>query len=177
MSGLLDSAPGMLATVASAVGTVIWFVGTAVRRYRALDIARKQSAIPPSPQIQSPGPAVDAAVLARLRSLEEHDVLTTALTRSEHRVDDLEQQVQELRREIERLTVKCNAERAISELRLSLLRAKNEHVARLQEDLARERSRRRGIAIEVAAEHEHRDASQAGQLQDAIRTPLRPPAR
>ena len=175
MSGIADSGPaagGFMLAVLYAIGHII----VAVSKWlKAREQAREMAAVPPT-VVRPPGPDVDAAVLARLQRLEEHDVLTTALSRSEARVDDAERQIQELRRELERVTLQRNAERAVAALKDSLIRAKDERIARLAEDLARERTRRRGGAIEVAAEHEHRDASQAGELQDALKTPLRPSA-
>ena len=152
-------------------GLVVWLH----KHYEDRKRKRDMDAVPPT-QLSPPGPAVDAAVLRRLQRLEEHDVLTTALAGSERRVDDIEAVVQDLRRQIERLTVQRNAERAVNSLKDSLLRAKDERIVRLEEDLARARVRSRGGVIEVAAEREHRDASQAGPLSDGLPTPLRPGA-
>lgn len=176
MTGILDSGPGSLATMATAIVFVVRLAVAVAKRWRATQ-DKAMSEVPPSPQLAPPGPDVDAAVLARLQRLEEHDVLTTALAQSERRVDSLEELVQDLRRQVERLNLQLNAERAVAALRASLLSAKDERIVRLEEDLARERTRSRGGAIEVAAEREHRDASQAGPLADGLPTPLRPPPK
>ena len=170
MSGAPEAGTWIGATV-----TVLGYV--IVRAAKWIEDRRRKTAMESVPHstLPPPGPAVDAAVLRRLQRLEEHDVLTTALTRSERRVDDIEQLVQDLRRQIERLTVQRDAERAVNSLKDSMLEAKQSHIVRLEEDLARARVKRRGGAIEVSTAGEHQDASTISRLQEAIRTPLRPP--
>lgn len=172
IANLADDAPtagGSLIAVLSALG---WLVVRAAKWLQERDRARKMASVPPS-QLAPPGPAVDAAVLARLRSLEEHSTLSAELARKGWVVDELEATVRALRRDLERLATQLRSERAAGAIKDSLLAAKDARIARLEDDLARHRLR----VVEVAADGEHMDAAESGPLQDALKTPIRPPKR
>jgi hypothetical protein len=163
-------AGGWIGMAVTALGSLIVWL------HKHYEDRRRKTAMAAVPRtsLAPPGPAVDAAVLARLQHVEEHQALTAALSRAGWQVDEAERELAALRLENARLATQLKIERAGRGIADSLIRAKDEHIARLAEDLARERTRRRGGAIEVAAEHEHRDASQAGPLADGLPTPLRP---
>ncbi len=172
IANLADDGPaagGSLVAVLSALG---WLVVRAARWLQERDRARRMASVPPT-QLAPPGPAVDAAVLARLRSLEEHSTLSAELARKAWAMDDLERTVHALRRDLERLATQLRSERAAGAIKDSLLAAKDARIARLEEDLARHRLR----VVEVGADSEHRDAAEGGPLQEALKTPLRPRPR
>jgi hypothetical protein len=176
MSYLADSGPAAGGTVLAVLSSLGYLVIWLAKWLRDRDRTRAMQSVPRT-SLAPPGPAVDATVLARLRQLEEHQTLSAELARAGWQVDEAERELAALRLENGRLATQLKIERAAKGIADSLLKAKDEHIVRLQEDLARERTKRRGGAIEVAAEHEYRDASQAGPLADGLPTPLRPPAK
>lgn len=176
MSAIADSAPTVGGMI---VGTLValYQITTALAKW-SQERARKRDmdAVPPT-RLAPPGPAVDAAVIERLRHVEAHQQLAAELARREWSMADQDRELAALRAENAQLSTQLKIERAGRGIANELLRAKEERIARLEEDLARARARRPPAARELPPEHEHRDAAVSGELQDAIRTPLRPPAR
>lgn len=152
---LIDSTPGSIATYASIIVGVYRLAIAVAKRWRATQ-DRAMSEVPPSPQLEPPPP--DPAVLRRLDAIEHESALSVALVRERGVVDDLRRELLETRAERDQLLVELRAERALT--------------ARLRAEIRARRAR--GAAVEVSAA-EHRDASQAGPLQDSLQTPLRPP--
>lgn len=152
---VLDSGPGSLATMATAIVFVVRLVVAVAKRWRATQ-DRAMSEVPPSPQFQPPPP--DPHALKRLDRVEHESALSVALVRERGVVDELRRELAETRAERDQLVVELRAARALVERLRAEIRAR----------------RARGAAVEVSAA-EHRDASQAGPLQDSLRTPLRPP--
>lgn len=173
MTGIADNAPaagGFLLTVLYAIGHIIvWYS----KRLRKRDEAAMVK-VPPSPQLQPP--QIDHGVLARLDCMDAANAMSVELHHTRSTLDERDRRIRELERENADLVTRLKIADAAKGIADSLLRAREEHIAWLQEDLAKERTRRRGGVIEVS-EAEYRDASQAGPLADALPTPLRPPRR
>lgn len=156
---ILDSPQGVGAGLVVLLGGALKAL-TAYLEWRNRREQRRVSKIPPSPQLAPPQP--DPHALARLDRIEHETALSVALYRERQAVDDLRRELAETRAERDQLTVELRAERALT--------------ARLRSELARAKARGRGVAVEVSVA-EHRDASQAGTLQDSLQTPLRPGPR
>lgn len=154
---ILDSGPGSLTGMAAVIVFVIRLVVAVAKRWRATQ-DKAMSMVPPSPQLEPPKP--DPHILARMDRVEHESALSVALFRERQAVDDLRRELAETRAERDQLVVELRAAHAL--------------VGRLRSELAKAKARGRGVAVEVSAA-EHRDASQAGPLQDALKTPLRPP--
>lgn len=169
---ILDSGPGSLSLMATAIVFVVRLAIAVAKRWRATR-DKAMTTVPPSPQFQPP--PTDPTVLARLDCMDAANAMSVALHHARANVDERDRRIRELERREAELETQVKIERAGRAIANDLLRAKDERIVRLQEELARERTKRRGGVIEVAAEHEYRDASQAGPLADALPTPLRPP--
>lgn len=156
MSGIADDAPTIGGMASGTLAALYYLLTTFVRWHKARAIAKEQAKVPPSPQLEPPPP--DPAVLRRLDAIEHESALSVALVRERGVVDDLRRELVETRRERDQLLVELRAERALT--------------ARLRAEI---RARRNRGAVEVSAA-EHRDASQAGPLQDSLDT-RRPPKR
>lgn len=174
MLNILDSPEGMGGAAVVLLGGGLKLVTAYLEWRKTRDAKRAMSLVPPSPQLQPPGPAVDAAVLARLDRAEQHDALTTALLRERWTVDQRDRELADARRELAAKTLALELEQAGHGITREQLRARDDLVARLRAEL--DRARRRRGAVETTSPV-HRDASQAGPLQDALRTPIRPPAK
>lgn len=165
MSGIADSGPvagSFMLAVLYAVGHLLVAGSKWLKeRERKREEAKVQpTALPP------PGPEADAAILARLRALEAHQEWTAAM-------DDLERQLAQARAEAANLAARLHVAEAACRVAHSQLAARDALLRRLRDQLASERVRHHGAAVEQV-EAEYRDASQAGPLQDALPTPLRP---
>lgn len=151
---ILDSGPGSLTGMAAVIVFVVRLVVAVAKRWRATQDKAVQ-AVPPSPQLEPP--KSDPHGLQRMDRVEHESALSVALVRERQAVDELRRELVETRGERDRLAVELRHARALVERLRAELRAKS----------------RRGAAVEVSAA-EHRDASQAGTLQDSLQTPLRP---
>lgn len=169
---ILDSGPGSLATIATVIVTVVRLAIAVAKRWRATQ-DRAMSDVPPSPQYAPP--PTDPTVLARLDCMDAANALSVALHHARSEVDERDRLIRELEREKADLATQLKIERAGRGIANDLLRAKDEHIVRLQRELAVARARTRGAVVVEVSEAEHRDASQAGSLADALPTPLRPP--
>jgi hypothetical protein len=154
---ILDSGPGSLTGMAAVIVFVIRLVVAVAKRWRATQ-DKAMSQVPPSPQLEPP--KTDPHVLTRLDRVEHESALSVALVRERQAVDDLRRELSETRAQRDQLVVELRASRALVERLRAEIRAR----------------RARGAAVEVSAA-EHRDASQAGPLQDSLKTPLRPGPR
>lgn len=172
MSGLLDSPAGAGGAAVVLLGAVLKAITAYLEWRKTRDAKRAMSLVPPSPQVRPP--ETDPGVLARLDRAEQHDALTTALLRERWTVSDRDRELAELRRELAAKTLALELEQAGHAIVRDQLRQRDDLVARLRTDL--ERARRRRGAVETPTP-EHRDASQAGPIQDVLRTPLRPRPR
>lgn len=169
---LLESPEGVGGAVVVLLGGGLKLVTAYLEWRKTRDAKRAMSLVPPSPQVRPP--ESDPGVLARLDQLDAQNVLSVALHHARSAVDDRDRRIAQLEREVGTLATQLKIERAGRGIANGLLRAKDEQILRLQEDVARERARRRGSPVEVSAA-EYRDASEAGSIQDSLRTPLRPP--
>jgi hypothetical protein len=157
--GFLDSPQGVGGALVVLLGGGLKLLTAYLEWRKGREVKRATSQVPPSPQLTPP--TTDPHALARLDRVEHESALSVALVRERQAVDDLRRELVETRAERDQLTVELRAAMAL--------------IGRLRVELVRAKARSRSAAVEVGAA-EHRDASQAGPLQDAIRTPLRPPA-
>jgi hypothetical protein len=143
------------------IGTAVTLLGSLIvwlnKHYEERRRKRDMAAVPPSKPPEH-DQAAAAAVLRRLDAMEHESALSVALVRERGVVDDLRRELAETRAERDQLVVELRATRAL--------------VERLRAEI---RARRARGAVEVSAA-EHRDASQAGPLQDSLAT-VRPPKR
>lgn len=168
---ILDSGPGSLTAMATVIVFVVRLAVAVAQRWRATQ-DRAMSDVPPSPQLGPP--KTDPTILARLDRMDAANALSVALHHARADVDERDRRIRELEQERADLATQLKIERAGRAIANDLLRAKDEAIVRLQEDLARARTRARGEVVEVSRA-EYRDASEAGPIQDALATPLRPP--
>lgn len=157
-------AGGWMTVAVTLLGSLIVWLH---KHYEDRKRKRDMAAVPAS-KLPPPGPEADAAILARLRALEAQQEWASAM-------DDIERQLAQVRAENANLEARLRVSEASGQIARNLLAGKDAAIRKLRDELARERVRRRGGAVEVAAEHEHRDASQAGPLSDGLPTPIRPP--
>lgn len=173
---LADDAPAAGATLLTALSSLATIVIAAAKWLQERERAKAMRSVPPT-KAHLPSEAEQAASLSRLRSIEDHHELTGALSRARWRMDDLELRVAELERENERLATQLKIERTGRSIANDLLRAKDEALARMRDELTKARARSRGAMVVEISAAEHRDASLRGDLQDALKTPLRPPPK
>lgn len=155
---IADDGASVGGMAASTLAALYYLLTTWAKWHKARAMAKEMAEVKPSPQLEPP--KTDPHVLTRLDRVEHESALSVALVRERQAVDDLRRELAETRAERDQLVVELRAARALVERLRAEVRARS----------------RRGVAVEVSAA-EHRDASQAGTLQDALQTPLRPPRR
>jgi hypothetical protein len=172
---LLDSPQGFGGTLVVLLGGGLKLLTAYLEWRKGREVKKATSKVPPSPQLEPP--KTDPAVLARLDCMDAANALSVSLMHTRLAVDERDRRIRDLERELADMAGRLRVLEAAKGIADSLIHAKNQDIARLQDELTRLRFRPRSGVTELPAEHEHRDASTSSTLQDALPTPLRPPRR